>query len=70
MGFLRYSFYSYCYLIALVPFVLSLYDADVDNVCEKDRAGDTVYTEDIAHQCKNSKERGEEYIVHSNIQKK
>ena len=33
------------------------------NVCEKDRAGDTAYTEDIAHQCKNWKEREEEYIV-------
>ena len=34
------------------------------NVCEKDHAGDTAYTEDIDHQCKNLKERREEeYIV-------
>ena len=33
------------------------------NICEKDRAGDTAYTEDITHQCKNLKERREEEYI-------
>ena len=44
--------------------IYAIKEKDMD-VCEKDRAGDTAYTEDIVHQCKNLKERKEEeeYIV-------
>ena len=42
---------------------ISSYHLNIGNVCEKYRAGDTAYTEDIAHQCKNLKERREEEYI-------